>query len=112
MNKVLAMLALIALIAVSGLFFFAGFFTGSTVRLTPAEQKKVVENLDKVSVSDVEKTIQTESISLSEKIKKILDTKYKELPKRRSFRLENEEERLKKLRNTQFYILKKINVKE
>lgn len=80
-----------------------------------------------------------------EKIKKILDTKYKEIPKRRSFRIEEEEtkveekkedttkeydinvilekakeqkpdnyeeERLKKLRNTQFDILKNLNVKE
>lgn len=76
-----------------------------------------------------------------EKIKKILDTKYNDVPKRRSIRLEEteevedeieitkeydinvilekareqktenyEEERLKKLRDTQFDILKKLNI--
>lgn len=72
MNKLLAFLGLITLVAVGGLFFFAGFFTGSTVPLTLAEQKKVVENADKISMSDVEKTINNESASLSEKIQKIL----------------------------------------
>ena len=78
-----------------------------------------------------------------EKIKKILDTKYKEIPKRQSIRLEEsedvketiedtkeydinvilekakeqkpnnyEEERLKKLHDTNFDILKKLNVKD
>ncbi len=78
-----------------------------------------------------------------EKIKKILDTKYNEVPKRRSLRIEEEkdiketiedtkeydinvilekakeqkpnnyeEERLKKLHDTNFDILKKLNVKE
>lgn len=78
-----------------------------------------------------------------EKIKKILDTKYNETPKRRSIRLETEElpeeereitkeydiniilekareqkqdnyeeERLKKLRDTQFDILKNLNISE
>lgn len=78
-----------------------------------------------------------------EKIKKILDTKYNETPKRRSIRLEDEElveeereitkeydinvilekareqkqdnyeeERLKKLRDTQFDILKNLNITE
>lgn len=72
MNKLLALLGLIALVAVGGLFFFAGFFTGSNVRLSLSEQQRLARNLDKVPMSEIEKTISTESASLSEKVQKIL----------------------------------------
>jgi len=73
MNKLLAILGLIALLGIGGLFFFAGFFTGSTVKLTPEAQKNIAKNIDKLPISEVEKTINTESASLSEKIQKILN---------------------------------------
>lgn len=92
MNKLLALLGLIALVAVGGLFFFAGFFTGSNVRLSYAEQERYARN--RVPMKDVEKTINAESASLSEKIQKILsvatDTPIKSTPETRNGSLGDE----------------------
>jgi cell division septation protein DedD len=75
-NKVVAILGIIVLITLGGLFFCAGFFTGTTVfpALSSANKKEdTAANSEKgISLSDVEAIIDTQSATMSEKVMAIL----------------------------------------
>jgi hypothetical protein len=78
MNKVVAILGIIVLITLGGLFFCAGFFTGTTV--FPTLQSATIKNSDgsdgdsgkSVSMKDIESSIDPQSSSISDKILSIL----------------------------------------
>jgi hypothetical protein len=78
MNKVVAILGIIVLVTLGGLFFCAGFFTGTTV--FPTLQSAAVKSSDRsdedsgksVSLKDIESSIDSQSSSISDKILAIL----------------------------------------
>ncbi|MDR2268274.1 MAG: hypothetical protein LBD81_02365 [Holosporaceae bacterium] len=72
MNKVVAVLGIIVIITLSGLFFCVGFFTGTTIfpsRLSINEEKDVDKSL---TLKDVEAITDVKSASVSEKVLGIL----------------------------------------
>ncbi|MDR1334074.1 MAG: hypothetical protein LBJ71_02540 [Holosporaceae bacterium] len=78
MNKVVAILGIIVLITLGGLFFCAGFFTGTTV--FPTLQSAAVKSNDatdadsekSVSLKEVESIVDSQSAGISDKILSIL----------------------------------------
>jgi hypothetical protein len=74
-NKVVAILGIIVLITLGGLFFCAGFFTGTTVfpTLSTANKEGTAASSEKgISLDDVEAVIDNESATMSEKVMAIL----------------------------------------
>jgi hypothetical protein len=74
-NKVVAILGIIVLITLGGLFFCAGFFTGTTVLPSGSSSTSGPakgDAGDSVSVDSVESAIDTKSTSISDKIMEIL----------------------------------------
>ncbi|MDR1235677.1 MAG: hypothetical protein LBJ96_01585 [Holosporaceae bacterium] len=80
MNKVIVILGIIILITLGGLFFCAGFFTGTTV--FPSLQSAVVKSEDladkisekNISLKDVEAVIDSKSVGISDKVLSILSS--------------------------------------
>ena len=75
MNKVVAILGIIVLITLGGLFFCAGFFTGTTVFQSgtpPTKESARDDDRKSVLVADIEAAIDTKSTSISDKIIEIL----------------------------------------
>jgi hypothetical protein len=75
-NKVVAILGIIVLITLGGLFFCAGFFTGTTMSPTNTigRQEEQSNSEKSVSLRDVEAVIDTKSATISEKIMGILSS--------------------------------------
>jgi hypothetical protein len=74
-NKVVAILGIIVLITLGGLFFCAGFFTGTTTlsTITASSDKSTKDvTADGISLERVEAAIDTKSASMSDKIMEIL----------------------------------------
>jgi hypothetical protein len=74
MNKIVAVLGIIVIITLSGLFFCVGFFTGTTIfpsRLSINEEKDTDKSL---TLKDVEAITDVKSASVSEKVMGILAT--------------------------------------
>lgn len=76
MNKLIAILGVIVLLTIGALFFFAGFFTGSTVHIgvqsANSTESKDLPKDEKSLLKDIEGAISTDSSTLSDKIKGIL----------------------------------------
>ncbi|MDR0580620.1 MAG: hypothetical protein LBG04_00685, partial [Holosporaceae bacterium] len=75
MNKVVAILGIIVLITLGGLFFCAGFFTGTTTlpAITASPDKNTEDSATGgVSLESVEAAIDAKSASMSDKIMEIL----------------------------------------
>ncbi|MDR0677443.1 MAG: hypothetical protein LBF57_02075 [Holosporaceae bacterium] len=75
MNKIVAVLGIIVLITLGGLFFCAGFFTGTTVSPTQASVStgEVAASSGKsITQKDVDAVLDTKSETISEKIMGIL----------------------------------------
>jgi cell division septation protein DedD len=76
-NKVVAILGIVVLITLGGLFFCAGFFTGTHISPTQASLAKEGSpaNTQKgISLNDVESVMDTKSETISEKIMGILSS--------------------------------------
>ncbi|MDR1560912.1 MAG: hypothetical protein LBS23_00975 [Holosporaceae bacterium] len=75
MNKIVAILGIVVLITLGGLFFCAGFFTGSTMSTAPVIQPAENKADDKeITTNDVDAIIDTKSTTISEKIMNILSS--------------------------------------
>ena len=76
MNKLIAILGVIVLLTIGALFFFAGFFTGSTVHFgaqtANSPESNDIPKDEKSLLKDIEGAISTDSSTLSDKIKSIL----------------------------------------
>ncbi|MDR2723854.1 MAG: hypothetical protein LBB25_01440 [Holosporaceae bacterium] len=76
MNKIVAILGIIVLITLGGLFFCAGFFTGTTVfpssTSSSAENVKKSDDGNSISTAAEEAAVDTKSTSISDKIMEIL----------------------------------------
>ncbi|MDR2794904.1 MAG: hypothetical protein LBB12_03945 [Holosporaceae bacterium] len=74
MNKIVAVLGIIVLMTLSGLFFCVGFFTGTTIfpsRLSPLDNDKK-EKEKALTLKDIEDITDVKSASISEKVMGIL----------------------------------------
>ncbi|MDR0968487.1 MAG: hypothetical protein LBL99_02505 [Holosporaceae bacterium] len=78
MNKVVAILGIVVLITLGGLFFCAGFFTGTTMSPSAGSSAKSEESSGEsgkvISVDDVEAVVDTKSATISEKVMSILSS--------------------------------------
>ncbi|MDR0555729.1 MAG: hypothetical protein LBG20_01800 [Holosporaceae bacterium] len=77
MNKVVAILGIIVLITLGGLFFCAGFFTGTTIfphSSGGSKDEAATSAGDGISMDAVEAAVDTKSSSMSEKIMAILSS--------------------------------------
>ncbi|MDR0677940.1 MAG: hypothetical protein LBF44_00195 [Holosporaceae bacterium] len=77
MNKIIVILGIVVLITLGGLFFCAGFFTGTNHMFpTQSSQKKEEPSSTKkgISLSDVESVIDAKSETISEKIMGMLSS--------------------------------------
>jgi cell division septation protein DedD len=74
MNKVVAILGIIVLITLAGLFFCAGFFTGSNISsiqsIPSSDAKPDAEK--KITMNEINAVVDAKSRTVSEKIKEIL----------------------------------------
>jgi hypothetical protein len=76
MNKIVAILGIIVLITLGGLFFCAGFFTGTTMSPTKiaAVDEEQADSEKKITLKDVEDVIDPKSATISDKIMEILSS--------------------------------------
>ncbi|MDR3187506.1 MAG: hypothetical protein LBT63_03730 [Holosporaceae bacterium] len=75
MNKIVAILGIIVLLTLGGLFFCAGFFTGTTMSPTKAIINAETEaNEKKITAKDIEEVIDPKSTTISDKIMEILSS--------------------------------------
>ncbi|MCR5225448.1 MAG: hypothetical protein K6C34_05160 [Alphaproteobacteria bacterium] len=73
MNKIVAILGIIVVIMLGGLFFCAGFFTGSSMNSTASSVSSGTENTsDKSTKDNVDALLDTKSETLSEKVMDLL----------------------------------------
>ncbi|MDR1551658.1 MAG: hypothetical protein LBS14_03210 [Holosporaceae bacterium] len=77
MNKVVVILGIVVIITLGGLFFCAGFFTGTTIFPSASIDKDRAESVSKensVSLSNEEASMDAKSATMSEKIMAILSS--------------------------------------
>ncbi|MDR2068060.1 MAG: hypothetical protein LBP41_03675 [Holosporaceae bacterium] len=76
MNKIVAILGIIVLLTLGGLFFCAGFFTGTTMSPTKiaADAEAQADSEKKITTKDVEDVIDPKSTTISDKIMEILSS--------------------------------------
>ena len=76
MNKLVAILGFIVLITLGGLFFCAGFFTGTFTTphstIDQSENNNTTDNTKQITMEDVSEFIDTQSENISDKISEIL----------------------------------------